>query len=33
MDADLVGAAAADCHFHQVGVAAPFEQGELAAGG
>jgi hypothetical protein len=33
MDADLMGATAADRHFHQVGVAAPFEQGELAAGG
>jgi hypothetical protein len=33
MDANLMGAAAADRHFHQVSVAAPFEQGELAAGG
>jgi hypothetical protein len=33
MDANLMGAAAADRHFHQVGVAAPFKQGELAAGG
>ena len=33
VDADLVGAAAVDCHFHQVGVAALFEQGEIAAGG
>jgi hypothetical protein len=33
MDANLMGAAAVDRHFHQVGVAAPFKQGELAAGG
>ena len=31
VDADLVGAATADRHFHQVGVAASFEQGEVAA--